>query len=310
MSDKLLEMESFVRIVAAGTISAAADQLAVTKSVVSKRLSDLEARLGVQLLARTTRSLNITDSGRAFLENAKEILSAVENAESIAVGSQSSLQGNLRIAAPLSFGLLHLNRAIHEFLILHPAVSIDIDLSDSQIDLVHGGYDVALRIAKLGDSRLVARPLTRIRHTITASPAYLSDKVVPRKPRDLLGLDCLQYSGARDSRWMYTDPGGRKGSVDPNSLLRANNGEFLRDMAIAGSGVVNQPTFLVYKAICMGELVSLLSDYTWRELTAYAVYPKTRYLPRRVRAFIDFLVAYFDRQYPYWDVEIANAAKL
>ena len=309
MSDKLLEMESFVRVIEAGTISAAAEQLAVAKSAVSKRLADLEARLGVQLLARTTRSLNLTDSGRSFLVQAKDILSAVEIAESAATDSRSLLQGRLRIAAPLTFGLMHLNPAIREFLELHPAVTVDIDFSDSQIDLVHGGYDVALRLADLGDSLLAARPLTRIRHTVTASPGYLSNKALPRTPQDLLDLDCLRYSGVRDSQWSYTDPSGQKGSIEPTALIIANNGAFLRDMAIAGSGVINQPTFVSYRAICSGELVTLLADYSWHEKTAYAVYPKTRYLPLRVRAFIDFLATYFDRDEPYWEREIANSTK-
>ena len=308
MSNKLLEMETFVRVVEAGTISAAAEQLAVAKSAVSKRLTDLEARLDVQLLVRTTRSLNLTDSGRSFLLQAKDILSAVEIAESEAAGSRSLLQGNLRIAAPLSFGLMHLNPAIREFLKLHPAVTIDIDFSDSQIDLVHGGYDMALRIAELGDSQLAARPLTRSRNTVTASPDYLSNKTLPRTPQDLLDLDCLIYSGLRDSRWLYTNPSGQKGAIEPTALIKANNGQFLLDMAIAGSGVTNQPTFISYRAICSGELINLLEDYTWQELTVYAVYPKTPYLPLRVRAFIDFLAAYFDRDKPYWEREMVSAS--
>lgn len=309
MSDKLLEMETFVRVVEAGTLSAAAEQLAVAKSAVSKRLSDLEGRLGVQLLARTTRRMNLTDSGRSFLARAKDILSAVEIAESAAAGSRSLLQGNLRIAAPLTFGLMHLNPAIREFLKLHPDVTVDIDFSDSQIDLIHGGYDLALRIAELGDSRLAARPLTRIRHTVAASPGYLSDRAPPKTPQDLLDFDCLGYSGARDSRWSYAGPSGQKGAIEPTALIKANNGAFLRDLAIAGSGMVNQPTFILYRAICSGELIELLPTYSWRELTAYAVYPKTRHLPLRVRAFIDFLAHFFDRDNPYWDGQITGAAR-
>jgi len=309
MPDKLQEMETFVRVVEAGSISAAAEQLAVAKSVVSKRLSDLESRLGVQLLARTTRSLSLTDSGRSFLEQTKEILTAVDVAESSATGSRSQVQGRLRIASPLTFGLMHLNPAIREFIKRYPSVTVDIDFSDSQIDLVHGGYDLALRIADLGDSRLAARPLTRIRHAVVASPDYFKDRPLPKTPQDLLELDCLRYSGASDSRWLYTDPDGKKGAVDPTALINANNGAFLRDMAIAGSGVINQPTFISYQGICSGELIMLLEDYRWREFTAYVVYPKTRYVPLRVRTFIDFLVEYFDRDEPYWEREIASALK-
>ncbi|WP_027856497.1 LysR family transcriptional regulator [Marinobacterium jannaschii] len=309
MADKLVEMETFVRVVEAGSISAAAEQLAVAKSVVSKRLSDLEARLEVQLLARTTRRLNLTDSGRAFLEQCKSILSAVDVAESVASGSRGQVQGRLRIASPLTFGLMHLNPAIREFIKLHPLVRVDIDFSDSQIDLVHGGYDLALRIADLADSRLAARPLTQIRHAVAASPEYFRNRALPSTPKELLELDCLRYSGARDSKWLYTDPSGKKGAIDPATFISANNGAFLRDMAIAGSGIINQPTFISYQAICSGELMLLLEDYKWREFTAYIVYPKTNYLPLRVRTFIEFLARYFDRDLPYWEREIASATK-
>ncbi len=309
MPDKFLEMETFVRVVEAGSISAAAEQLAIVKSAVSKRLSDLEARLGVQLIARTTRSLNLTDSGRAYLEQAKKILSAVDIAESSASGLRSLVRGKLRIAAPLTFGLMHLNPAIREFTKLHPSVSVDIDFSDSKVDLVHGGYDLALRIADLGDSQLAARPLTRIRHAITASPDYFKHRALPNTPQDLLELDCLLYSGASEPRWLYTEPSGKKGAVEPSAHINANNGAFLRDMAIAGSGIINQPTFNTYQAICSGDLIMLLEDYTWREFTAYIVYPKTKYLPLRVRAFIDFLVGYFNRDEPYWEREIASVTK-
>ena len=307
MPDKFLEMETFVRVVEAGSISAAAEQLGVAKSAVSKRLSDLEARLGVQLLVRTTRRLHLTDAGNAFLAQTRDILSALDTAESAALGSRGQLQGKLRIASPLTFGLMHLTPAIREFSKLHPGVSIDIDFSDSKIDLVHGGYDLALRIADLGDSLLAARPLTRIRHAVVASPGYFRDKPMPKTPQDLLTLECLRYSGASDSRWLYRDPAGQQGAVDPQAHIKANNGAFLRDMAIAGSGIINQPTFATYEAICSGDLVMLLEDYAWREFTAYVVYPKTRYLPQRTRAFIDFLAEYFDRELPYWEAEIAAA---
>lgn len=310
MADKLLEMETFVRIVESGSISAAAEQMAIAKSVVSKRLSDLEMRLGVQLLARSTRRMSLTDAGQSFLDKSKHILSAVDIAESTVTGTQDALQGVLRLTAPQTFGLMHLNPVIRQFMKLHPSIKVEIDFSDSQIDLVSGGYDLALRIAELNDNRLAARPLTKIRHAVSASPKYLKNKTPPKAPKDLLKLDCLKYSGSQDSRWSYIDASGQKGAIDPSPTIKANSGGFLKDMAIAGSGVIHQPTFISYKAICSGELTLLLKDCTWRELTAYIVYPKTAYLPLRVRAFIDFLVDYFDRDYPYWDQEISHSQKL
>lgn len=309
MADKLLEMETFIRVVETGSISAAAEQLSIAKSAVSKRLSDLESRLSVQLLARTTRSINLTDSGRIFLRQSKEILSAVEIAESTTSHSRNLVQGKLKITSPLTFGLMHLSPAIREFRHLHPSITIDIDFSDSQIDLVHGGYDLALRIADLADSLLVACPLTTVRHSIMASPKYFKNKSLPKTPQDLLKYDCLNYSRASDSRWVYTDQSGKTSAINPTSIINANNGAFLRDMAIAGCGIVNQPTFTTYKAVCSGELITLLDDYQWKELTAYLVYPKTRYLPLRVRTFIDFLLEYFNFNEPYWETEIQRARK-
>lgn len=307
MADKLLEMETFIRIVESGSISAAAEQLAIAKSVASKRLSELEMRLGVQLLVRSTRRMSLTDSGQIFLEKSKQILSAVDIAETTASGSQDALQGVLRLTAPQTFGLMHLNPVIRQFMALHPAVKVEIDFSDSQIDLIGGGYDLALRIAELDDNRLAARPLTKIRHAVSASPQYFNNKSLPKTPKDLLQLDCLRYSGSRDSRWTYVDAAGQEGAIDPSATIKANSGGFLKDMAIEGCGLIHQPTFISYKEICSGELTLLLSDYTWRELTAYIVYPKTAFLPLRVRAFIDFLVDYFDRDMPYWDQEISDA---
>lgn len=306
MANKLLEMETFVRIVEAGSISAAAQQLAVAKSVVSKRLADLEIRLGVRLLVRSTRRMKLTDSGQTFLLESQDILAAVEVAESGVSQAQTTLHGTLRLTAPQTFGLMHLNPLIQGFMKLHPGVTVDIDFSDSQIDLISGGYDLALRIAHLGDSRLVARPLTSIKHAVLASPAYFEHRPLPTTPDDLLKLDCLRYSQTRDSRWTYTDPLGGEGFIDPNAIIKANSGAFLKDMAIAGSGIVHQPTFISYKEICSGELMVLLKDYSWRELTAYIVYPKTQFLPLRARAFIDYLANYFDRNCPYWECEIAE----
>lgn len=199
-----------------------------------------------------------------------------------------------------TFGLLHLGPAIHEFAARHPDVRLFIDFNDRMVDLVEEGFDLAVRIARLEDSSLIARKLTPIREVVCASPAYLERHGTPQSPDELERHVCLRYTNLPDSPWQYRAPDGSQGAVRIRARLEANNGDFLRDAAIAGYGVIRQPTFIVYKAIENSELVSILSEYTWSEINAYAVYPSARHLSRRVRAFVEFLQSRFGDE-PYWD---------
>ncbi|TDJ38401.1 MAG: LysR family transcriptional regulator [Gammaproteobacteria bacterium] len=303
--DRFVEMATFIRVVRSGSITAAAEQQSIAKSAVSKRLRDLEKRLGVQLLTRTTRRLTLTSAGGEFLERAEAILADVEEAESEAQSARGRLSGRVRVAAPLTFGLMHLSPVIRAFSRANPEVKLDLDLSDRQVDLIEDGFDLAIRIATLADSNLAARPLTSSRHAVVASPGYFAGQPIPQTPEELGSYQCLEYTNRADPSWHYVTPDGKQGSVRLSHHLRANNGEFLRDAAIAGLGIVLQPTFIIYKALESGQLMRLLPDYDWHEVTAYAVYPQTRYLPARVRAFIDYLADYFDRETAYWDMEVA-----
>ena len=187
------EMNSFVRVVEAGSISKAAEQLGLAKSGVSRRLVELESRLGVRLLNRTTRRSSPTEAGRSYYEGAVKLLSDVAELEAVVADTEASLQGSLRLAAPLSFGLCHLSPAIEEFVRAHPGVLIDIDFSDRQIDLVAQGVDLAIRIAELRDSSLKARRICPIRLLLCASPTYLEQYGTPQTPDDLLHHHILQY---------------------------------------------------------------------------------------------------------------------
>jgi DNA-binding transcriptional LysR family regulator len=299
--DRFADMRMFVAVVDAGSISGAAERLEVAKSAVSRRLADLEARLGAQLLHRTTRTLSLTDSGRAFFERSQRILADLEEAEQAVSQAHGAIRGRLKVALPLSFGLLHLAPLINEFMALHPEVEFDLDFNDRQIDLMQEGFDLAIRIARLPDSSLVARRLAPIRHAVCASPAYLARHGVPDRAADLAGHAGLVYSNlANPGLWHYTGPDGQPGSVQVRVKLRANNGDFLCRAAIAGEGIVLHPTFYLRRAIDAGELVPLLNDHAWPELNAYAVYPPTRHLSRRVRAFVDFLAERLAGD-PYWD---------
>ena len=229
----------------------------------------------------------------------------MEEAESEVLSARGRLSGRVRVAAPLTFGLMHLSPVIRSFSLANPEVKLDLDLSDRQVDLVEEGFDLAIRIAALDDSNLAARPITRSRHALVASPSYFEGQPIPQTPDELGSYQCLEYTNRADPSWHYVAPDGKHGSVHLSQHLRANNGEFLRDAAIAGLGIVMQPTFIIYESLASGQLIRLLPDYDWREITVYAVYPQTRYLPVRVRAFIDYLADYFDRKTAYWDVEVA-----
>jgi DNA-binding transcriptional LysR family regulator len=208
------EMHNFVRVVEAGSISRAAEQLGVAKSGVSRRLSDLERRLGVRLLNRTTRRSSLTDAGRSYYEGALRLLANVAELDALVSDSDASLQGTLRLAAPLSFGLLHLAPAIDEFIRRHNGLTINIDFSDRQVDLVEQGVDLAIRIADLSDSTLQARRICPVRLLLCASPDYLERHGVPERPEDLRHHRILHYDIGGGRQLRLADPGGRQHLVD------------------------------------------------------------------------------------------------
>lgn len=299
--DRFGDMQTFVRVVETGSISAAAEHLGIAKSAVSRRLSDLEARLGVQLLRRTTRRLNLTDTGRSFYARSLQILADVDEAETAVSQAHGTLRGRLRVAAPLSFGLLHLGPAITDFMQLHPQVIFDLDFNDRQVDLLAEEIDVAVRIARLEDSSLVARRIWTSRLVLCASPAYLATHGAPTLPVDLAAHQGMFYSHSSDANVItLLDAAGGEHRVQMRERLRANNGDFMRQAALAGQGVLLTPSFIVHEALRSGELVELLDGYRAPPLHAYAVYPQTRHLSQRVRAFVDFLAERF-AGVPYWD---------
>lgn len=308
--DRLENMNTFVHIVETGGISAAAERMDVAKSVISRRLKELEAHLGVQLFHRTTRQMNLTDSGRAFYEQSVRILADVQEAEHAVSQSHSALKGNLRVAVPLSFGLLHLGPAITEFLQIHPAIKFDLDFDDRQVDLLAEGFDLAIRIASLPDSSLIARRLAPIQVVMCASPAYLQQMGTPHTPGELINHRCLAYNLISNSdHWHVYDAAGQLVKTRITPYLKASNGEFLRDVAIAGLGIVLLPVFIIYQAIERGALLPILTEYHYPQVAVYAVYPQTRHLSRRVRVFIDFLSKRFAEQ-PYWDACLHNIKKI
>lgn len=299
--DRLAHMEVFVAVVEAGGIGAAADRLGLAKSAVSRRLAELESRLGATLIHRTTRRLNLTDDGRAYYERCVAILADLDEAEAAVRQAQGALTGRLKVTLPTSFGLLHLAPLIRAFMEQHPEVRFELDFNDRQVDIMQEGFDLAIRIARLEDSSLIARRLAPIRSGVYASPDYLARRGTPGTAEALKDHACLVYSNPRDpDLWTYTGPDGRPGSVRVPVHLASSSGEFLLRVALAGQGLIRSPTFFVHEALKAGRLVPVLTDHAWPELSAYAVYPPTRHLSRRVRSFIDFLAERLADE-PYWD---------
>jgi len=299
--DKFADLQAFVSVVDRGSFSAAGERLGVAKSVVSRRVSALEERLGVKLLNRTTRRLSLTDSGRALHERASRILADLEDAEQAVTSAHGELRGRLRIAAPLSFGLQHLAPAVNEFLQAHQELSIDIDLNDRQINIVEEGFDMAVRAGHLEDSTLIARRLSSVRRVTVASPAYLAEHGTPSEPTELTKHWGLNYANMpRHLQWRYQTPQGQTVTPQVPARLQVNNGEMQVSAAEAGLGIAVLPTFICHQAISNGRLVPILCDYEQPAEGLYAVYPPGRFLSRRVRAFSDFLAERFGDS-PYWD---------
>ncbi|UJP04606.1 MAG: LysR family transcriptional regulator [Nitrosomonas sp.] len=299
--DRYENMNTFVRVVESGGISAAAERMNMAKSVISRRLKELEAHLGVELFHRTTRQMNLTDTGRAFYAQCVRILDDIVEAELSTSQFHGALKGQLKVAVPLSFGLMHLNPAIREFSRLHPDIEFDLDFNDRQVDILAEGFDLAVRIASLPDSSLIARRLAPVQSVLCASPGYLARMGTPQSPQALTDHRCLVYSlSSNYAQWNFLAADGQTVIARVTPYLKAGNGQFLRDAAVDGLGIVLMPTFIVYQAIRQGALVPLLTQYRHPGLEAYAIYPPTRHLSQRVRALVDFLAGRFAGT-PYWD---------
>ena len=302
--DRIEAIEAFVQVVDAGGISAAATRLRVAKSVVSRRLADLEAHLGTRLLHRTTRRMTLTDAGQAFLDRARTLLADLAEAEEAAAQAHTQLRGRLRLAAPLSFGVAHLTPALTAFMLAYPSIRLETSFSDRQVDLVAEGVDLAIRIGRPADSSLVGRRLAPIRQIVCASPAYWDRHGRPGTAADLAGHMALRYAQVPDvAIWRYRDPDGRSGRVPVPIRLLADNGDLLREAALAGLGVIVEPTFIVYRDIAEGRLEPVLTDHTWSVAALTALWPPVPKLPRRVRVLVDFLADRFG-EHPYWDQAI------
>jgi DNA-binding transcriptional LysR family regulator len=297
------EMQVFAKVVAAGSLSAAARELGLSPAVISRRLAQLEARLGVRLLNRTTRSLHLTDEGASYYESCVRILAEIEEADAAAASRHVEPRGVLKVAMPASFGHQHIAPLVPQFAARYPGIDLALSLSDRTVNLIAEGYDLAIRIAELEDSSLAARKLAPNRRVVCASPAYLKDHAVPRVPADLAQHNCLvvNWEHGFTMNWDYRSPSGKRGSVRVHGRYACDNWEVLREWALAGLGVALKSTWDVRRQLEDGSLVPLLPGYTFgNDVGIYAVYPHRRHLPAKTRAFIDFLAESFGPE-PYWD---------
>ncbi|SDD58907.1 LysR family transcriptional regulator [Paraburkholderia lycopersici] len=285
---QLEDVRIFVATVNAGSFTAAADQLQQSKQYVSRRMASLEETLGVRLLVRNTRKLTVTDLGREFYDHAQRILEAVSNAEEAISERHGVLHGALRISAPLSFGTRHLSPLIIEFMKLHPRVQLNVELSDRRSDLIGEGFDLALRIGPLADSTLIAASLGDLPMTACCSPAYAKRYGVPASPGDLARHTCLLYGKEGTTGWEFVIDGNRQ-MCDVKGMLVANNGELVRDAAVADSGIALLPYFIVGPAIEDGKLIPVLESFAPPPLRLSAVYPQHRQGSLAMRTFLSFL---------------------
>jgi DNA-binding transcriptional LysR family regulator len=299
--NSLTDIAIFVKVVQLSSFTAAADALEMSQPVVSKAVTRLEEKLGARLLNRTTRRLSLTEAGSELYRRSVRALEEIENAELEVARFQTEPKGVLRISAPMSFSILQLGGKLNTFLERYPGVSVELTLDDRRIDLVEEGVDVAIRIANLRDSSLVARKIVPCRQVLCAAPSYLKKHGTPERPEDLLEHNCILYSFLTHAReWRLLDEQGEEHVVPLKGTLQTNNGLVNRAAAMSGVGIVMLPTFYVGEQLRSGELVPILCKFRPADIAVYAVYPERRNLTPKVRAFIDFLAEAFGPE-PEWE---------
>lgn len=295
--DRLAALTVFRRVVELDGFAAAARDLGYSNATVSKMVKELEADLGAQLLVRTTRKLHVTDIGRAYFDRLCDHLDGLIEADDEVRMQTSTLRGRLRVSSPMSFGLAALSRALPAFAVQYPDISIDLVMSDSLVDLVEEGFDLAIRGGQLLDSSLKARKLTDIERIVCASPNYLAQRGAPNVPDDLKVHDCLVYSNAvSPDGWRLVSSDNETCSVAVSTRYRVNNSLALRDAALEGLGLAFLPRIYVEESLAGGALQRVLTDWTGEPQALFAVYPAHRQASPKLRAFLDFLVERFERK--------------
>jgi len=300
--DKFAALNAYVAVVEADGFAAAARALGQSRSAVNRLVITLENELGVQLLNRTTRRVSPTANGTAFYDRAKSILSDLAEAERDLGDTGRDAVGRLRVNAPMSFGVMHLGKAVADFMARHPDLTIELNLNDRFVDIIQEGYDLAIRIAEpQEDSTLVDFRLCEARRVICASPEYLAARGTPQHPSDLRNHRCLHYGNlSTGGMWRLNGPDGSTG-VHIDGAMVSNNGQVICDAAARGLGIALTPTFISGPDLQAGRLVTILHDYKPTTVILSAIYPPTRHLSAKIRLFTDFLIERFGGR-PHWDL--------
>jgi len=289
--DRFNEIQTFVRVAETLSVTRTAAQLGIAASAISRRIKELEARLGVQLMQRTTRRITLTDAGRAYYERCLGILADMDEADSLAAADPTRVADTLRLTMPMSLALAQLNDALVAFMDSHPELQVAANVTDRRVDLVEEAMDLAIRVGTLSDSSLIARKICDFRHVVCASPAFFKRYGIPRRTEEIARLPSLCYGNARQpAHWPFTRPDGTRGAIATEPRMIATSGDALRAAAINGLGIACEPSCIVHEQIAEGSLTAVLTDHHWFDMSIYAVYPPTRHLSARARAFIDFLI--------------------
>ncbi|MEQ9150722.1 MAG: LysR family transcriptional regulator, partial [Parvibaculum sp.] len=277
----------YARVVELGGFTAAADALGLSKSMVSRQISTLEDALGVRLLNRTTRRISLTEAGAVVFERAQRIVTEAQEAAEEATCVEGAVRGQLRINAPMSFGISQLGPVMPEFMARYPELTVDLVLNDRRINLIEEGFDVSLRISALTDSSLIARQLAPVERYIVGSPAYFEKHGVPKRPSDLAGHDFMLYTLlSRPNILEMENAKGEKEQVELKGRFLCNNADAMVEMMLKGTGLVFSPDVLCHRHLKSGALVRVLEDWTVPALTLHAIYPHSRHLAAKVRAFV------------------------
>jgi DNA-binding transcriptional LysR family regulator len=294
----------FVAVIEQGSFSKAADRLGITKSAVSRRVTQLETRLGIQLLKRSTRKLTLTEAGSRYFTHAAEAVHQVQSAEREAALFGNEAIGEIRVLAPMSFGGRHLVPRLPGFLAAHPKLSVDVTLDDHMMNRIDGNFDLALRAGDLPDSAQIVRRIAPLRSVICASPDYVRRHGAPRKPADLATRNCVifSYSDNRDV-WEFRSSLGPE-SIPVSGNLKVNNSDALCSALAAGGGIGRLPTFVANALLASGELTRLLPEFEMPAKSLHLQFPSRQLIPRATRYLIDYLVEIFDPELPYWDRDI------
>lgn len=301
--DRIDSMRLFVRVAELGSFSAAAQQMNVERSAVTRKIAALEAHLGAKLIARSTRRLSLTSAGAPYLEKCREILSLVEAAEADLTENRQAPRGHMRITLPFSFGIHQLMPMFGDFMNANPEVSIELDFSDQRVNLIEGGFDLAIRITERLGQGDVARKIGSSKGAVVASPEYLKRHGRPRHPGELANHECFGYLLATRSSWPFIIDGESQW-FPVSGRLQANSGDALLVSAIHGLGISRAPTFVVERAVRAGLLEVVLKKFQGPEMGIYAVFPSNRYVPHRVRSLVEYLAQRIGPR-PPWD-EILN----